>query len=249
MKKIKILGINIDNITFKGAVNKIDSFLKSSKSHQVVTINPEFIMSAQKDRKFAKVLNSAHLSVPDGSGLVWASQFLYKSKNTIKEKVAGIDLVWAIAKLAAEKDYSIYFLGGTPGVAEKTAFILKKIHPKLKIAGNSVGEWTKGRSGLVKEKVTKNIKKSKADILFVAYGAPRQDIFIANNLEKFGTKVAMGVGGSFDFISGTAQRAPKWMQKNFEWFWRLLKEPWRFKRIYTAVIKFPVKVFFKKTFS
>lgn len=251
MKKIKILGVRVDNLNFNQAVRRIDSFIKSRQPHQVVTVNPEFVMTALKNREFFKILNSADLAVADGKGLIWASEFLYGSQSALKEKVAGIDLVWALAKLASEKSYSIYFLGGQLGVAEKTAMVLKKIHPDLKIAGFSVGEWTNKNQKLKiknqkENQIVENIKDSQADILLVAYGAPKQDKFIAQNLDKLGVKVAMGVGGSFDFIAGRAKRAPKLMRTNFEWLWRLVKEPWRFKRIFTAVVRFPLKIFLDK---
>ncbi len=242
MKQVKILGIKIDNVTFLGALRKIESLIDNGKPHQVVTVNSEFIMAAQKDAEFREILNSADLAVPDGAGLLWASRFLFGKKGKLKGRVTGIDLVWELVKMAAEKGWSIYFLGAAPGVAKKTANRLRLIHRNLKVAGTSVGE-----PKFSQRKIVQNIKKSKADILLVAYGAPKQDEFIYKNLKKLGVKIAMGIGGSFDFIIGKQVRAPKWMQKiGLEWLWRLIREPKRAGRIFTATIKFPWVVFWSK---
>lgn len=240
---MKILGIKIDNVDFKEAIEKIAYFIKSGKPHQVVTVNSEFIMAAQKDKKFARILNSAALSTPDGVGPIWASGFLYGRKNKLKERVAGVDLTWELAKLAAKNGCSIYFLGAGSGVAKKAAQRLQLIHRNLKIAGISEGE-----PKFVEQEVVKNIAKSKADILLVSYGALKQEKFIYKNLDNLGVKVAIGVGGTFDFIAGKQIRAPKWMQKaGLEWLYRLIHEPKRIGRIFTAVIRFPIAVFWSKS--
>ncbi len=242
MKKVKILGIKIDNVTFLGALKKIESFIQSGKPHQIATVNSEFIMAAQKDSEFKEILNRADLAVPDGTGLIFASGFLYGRKNKLKERVAGIDLVWELAKMAAENEWSIYFLGAAPGVAKKTANRLRSIHRNLKIAGTC-----QGQPKFSERKVIQDIKKSKADILLVAYSAPKQDKFIHKNLKKLNAKVAMGIGGSFDFVIGAQKRAPRWMQKlGLEWLWRLIREPKRAGRIFTATVKFPWTVFWSK---
>ena len=234
--KINILGVKIDRIDFKGAIKKIAQFIDSEKSHQIVTVNSEFIIEAQDNKNFKKILNSADLAVADGVGILWASKFLYGAKKKLKERVAGVDLMWEIAKLASENGWRIFLLGGKNGVVRKTSQRLKLLYPDLKIVGASEGEPKYPRDEIVKA-----IHKSEAQILFVAYGAPKQDIFISENLDKLGVKVAIGVGGSFDFISGKKKRAPKWMQKiSLEWLWRLGHEPKRFKRIYNAVMKFPI---------
>jgi len=242
MKKVSILGIKIDNLSFLGAVRKITAFIENGGQHHVVTVNPEFIIASQKDKEFARILNSASLSIPDGTGLLWASKFLYGEKSKLKERVTGVDLVWELAKMAAEKKWSIYFLGARPGVAKIAVQRLKTLYPTLKIAGISEGE-----PKISPKTIIKDIKNSKTDILLVAYGAPKQDKFIAQNLSKMDAKVAIGVGGTFDFIAGIQKRAPIWMQKmGLEWLFRLLREPKRIGRIFTATIKFPITVIWSK---
>lgn len=220
-KKIKILGIKIDVVDFKTTLVKIEQFIKSQKPHQIVTVNPEFVMTAQQDSEFKEVLNKADLSVPDGIGIVWASRLL---GFPLKERVAGVDLVEQIAKLAAEKGYSIYFLGGREKVAEKTAFNLKKKFPALKIAGTESG------SPYELEIISK-IKQASPSVLFVAFGHPKQEKWIYKYKNRLGVPVMIGVGGAFDFISKNVPRAPKWVQNiGLEWLFRLIKQPWRIKR-------------------
>src|SRR3990167_7539821 len=125
MKKT-ILGIKIDSITFGDAIRKIDSLLVGKKAAQIVTVNPEFVMTAQKDNEFRRIINHADLAVPDGYGLMLAGKFL---GQRFKERITGVDLIWAICKLAEDRGYSVFFLGGSSGVAKKTAMRVKKIHP------------------------------------------------------------------------------------------------------------------------
>lgn len=234
----KILGVKIDEFSFLEVMEKITVFLSGEKMHQIATVNPEFIMAAQKDSTFKDILNSTNLNVPDGFGLQCAA--FYKRKK-IGKRLTGVDLTWEIAKLAAEKGYSIFLLGGKPGVAEMTANRLRYLYRNLKIAGTYAG--SPDEKGLVEK-----IVASKADILLVAFGAPKQEKFIAENKKELKCKVAMGVGGSFDYISEIIPRAPKWMQAlGLEWLYRLVKQPKRFRRIYTAIVKFPLAVIFTRS--
>ncbi|KKQ74670.1 MAG: Glycosyl transferase, WecB/TagA/CpsF family [Berkelbacteria bacterium GW2011_GWB1_38_5] len=247
--KISILDVKIDNLKFPQVMQKITLFLNEKKLHQIVTVNAEFIMAAQKDEEFKKVLNSADLAIPDGSGPQYAAWFLGQK---IGERIPGVDLTWKIAKMASEKGYSIFLLGAAKGIAEKTAYRLKLVHSDLKIAGTYAGSPND-------KKVFELLKKAKPDVLLVAFGAPRQDKFIFNlktNFSDFGfrvsdlPKVAMGVGGTFDYIAEVVPRAPKWMRiLGLEWLYRLVKQPKRIGRIYTAVIKFPLLVLFNKFFN
>lgn len=243
----KILGIKIDELSCSAMMEKITDFLSGDKMHQIATVNPEFIMAAQKDNTFKDILNSTDLNVPDGFGLQCAA--FYKRKK-IGQRLTGVDLTWEIAKLAQEKGYSIYLLGGRPGVAEMTGNRLRYLYRNLKIAGTYAG--SPDEKGIVEK-----IVASKADILLVAYGAPKQEKFIhdlKNSVSNLGfrasdlPKVAMGVGGTFDYISEIVHRAPKWMRSiGLEWLYRLIQQPPRFRRIYTAVVKFPLAVIFTRS--
>ncbi|MEI6040280.1 MAG: WecB/TagA/CpsF family glycosyltransferase [Candidatus Berkelbacteria bacterium] len=236
---IKILGVKIDQVTFPEALAKIQAFLMVDEVHQIATVNPEFIVAAQNDEKFKEILNQTALNVPDGVGIGCAAWFLGKK---IKERITGVDLTWEICKIAAEKGYSVFFLGAAEGVAEKAAFRVKLLNPQLKIAGTYAG--SPDEEGLVQK-----INESGADILLVAFGAPKQEKFIASNKANLKVKVAIGVGGTFNYIAGNIAYAPVWMRKaGLEWLFRLITEPKRWKRIFNAVIVFPFLVL-KSRFS
>jgi len=258
MNKIKILDVKIDNVNFQEAVKLINAFVQIGKPAQIVTVNPEFIMMSREDDEFKDILNRAELSVPDGAGLILASRF---QKQPLKERVTGIDLMLAIAKLAEKKKYPIFLLGGEHGYGSKAATALKEKHPNLIISGTYEGKpvFKKNKSKDYRSlrmtdikpgsndqnmEIVKKVRASRPKILFVAYGAPKQDKFIARYKHLLNVPVMMGVGGSFDYIAKKVERAPKWMQKiGLEWFWRLLKEPHRFNRIITATIRFPYAFF------
>ena len=199
-------------------------------------------MRAQKDEEFRNILNKSDIAIPDGIGLVFASHFL---GNPIPERVAGSDLVWKIAKLAEYKNCSLYLLGGKEGVAEEAARKLKEKYPNLKIKGaESGGEVEERKLKTQNEEMVKRINERQPDILLVAFGAPKQEKWIYYNLSKLSSvKVAIGVGGTFDFIAGRIKRAPMFLRKlGMEWLWRLFIEPKRINRILTATVRFGWKV-------
>lgn len=274
-EKIKILGVNFDKITSKEALEKISEWLSPGfhlkKKHFIVTPNPEFLITAQKDEKFRRILNKASLSIPDGTGILWAAKFksiskeedsklkkfskwlvslsmIPVSKRYLKtefpERVTGVDLMKSICKLAAEKESKVFLLGAKKGVAEIATEKLIKKNPNLQIVGTYAG------TPKIKheKKIVRLINRVKPDILFVAYGAPAQEKWINRNYKKIDSlRLAIGVGGAFDFIAGTKKRAPVSMQKTgLEWLYRLYKQPSRAKRIFNATIKFPIKVLSKK---
>ena len=240
MKIINILGVKVDNHTYNEVLQIIEQFLNSERteSRQITTVNPEFIMTAQKDKDFREIINRSFISTVDGAGIVWATDFLYGKK--IKQRVTGVDLIEKLAKLAKENGSSIFFLGAQPGVAEKTAATLEEKNPGLKIAGTYAGS-PKDED---QEKILKLINNSQPDILLVAYGAPAQDKWIYDNLKNFEKPLlAIGIGGSFDYIAGVVKRAPLWMRKaGLEWLYRLVREPKRYNRILTASVRFPLAV-------
>lgn len=246
MSTINILGIEIDNLSLEEVLNKIKRYLtaKSGQQHYLVTVNPEFIVVAQKDEEFKQILNQAGLAVADGFGLILASKL---KKQPLRRKITGVDLIWHLAKLAEQNSYSIFLLGAAKGIAAKAAEKLKVKYPRLAIASESGGEVVV-HPKIENLDILRKINNYKPDILLVALGQVKQEKWIKYNLQKLpSVKLAVGVGGSFDFISGKIKRAPKWLRKiGLEWFWRLLRQPRRFKRIYTAVIKFSWLALIKK---
>ena len=208
----------------------------SESCHQICTSNPEFIMRAQEDSRFREVLTAANLSLPDGIGLIYASII---QGERLPERVAGSDLVYRLAEKAAVNGWSLFLLGAAPGIAEEAATALVKRYPTLSIAGTYAG------SPAAEEQphIIEMINRSAPDILYVAYGAPQQDIWIADAKKRLTTvRIAIGVGGSLDFIAGRISRAPTFLQKaGLEWLYRLYLEPWRWRRM-LALPQFAGKV-------
>jgi N-acetylglucosaminyldiphosphoundecaprenol N-acetyl-beta-D-mannosaminyltransferase len=305
MDKINILGVSINKVIRSQAAREAEKFLLDGRRHYIVTPNPEFLMAAQKDSEFKKILNEADMAVPDGVGLLWAAtlksskfkaqsskqQFKTQSFKTklwlkglfyglllmiwprfcqkvLPERVTGVDMIFAVVKLCQEKKFSIYLLGGEKGIAVAAALKLKQRYPRLEIVGAEEGMQYKNPKSKIQisnqilnsksqipnkiqnskfqiqnknnEKLLSRINKAEPDVLLVAFGQVKQEKWIYKNLKKLPTvKIAIGVGGAFNFIAGTIKRAPFLFQKiGLEWFWRLIRQPWRFNRIITATFRF-----------
>jgi lipopolysaccharide heptosyltransferase II len=234
---LQILGLPVHQITFAGLLDQIGEWVSDSRAHQICTINPEFIMMAQRDILFYTVLQRADLCVADGVGLLLAARFM---RQPLPERVTGSDGVPLICERAAREGWKIFFLGAASGVAQQAAEILRAKHPALQIVGVHAGSPAADEE----DSIVELINQSGAQILFVAYGAPNQDKWIARNLHRFtSVRIAIGVGGSFDFIAGVAKRAPLWMRRaGIEWLYRLITQPWRWKRM-TRLPRFVLAVF------
>lgn len=224
--RLKILGVPVDAITYDGWMNQIGKWVETSEgAHHVCTVNPEFIIVARRDPIFFNILNRAAICVPDGVGLLWASRRL---GAPLPERVTGSDGLPLIARHAADQGWKLFFLGAGEGIAERAAGILNAQHPQLIISGSYGGSPDEREE----DDIVAMINASGADILLVAYGAPKQDKWIARNLPRLEVSMAMGVGGSFDFIAGVVPRAPQWMRdRGLEWLYRLLRQPWRLRRM------------------
>jgi N-acetylglucosaminyldiphosphoundecaprenol N-acetyl-beta-D-mannosaminyltransferase len=214
----------------------VRQYMFGDRLHQIATTNPEFVMAAQKDETFRQVLESCDLCIADGIGLLIASRWL---GSPLPERVPGSELVYELAHLAAQEGWRLYLLGAGPGVAEEAAAIFQTLYPQLQIAGTHTGS----PSPIENEAIVKKINESQANMLFVAYGAPKQDKWIARNRESLpSVKLALGVGGSLDFVTGRSTRAPRWIQNlGLEWLHRLVMEPWRWRRM-LALPRFALKV-------
>ncbi|NLM97689.1 MAG: WecB/TagA/CpsF family glycosyltransferase [Halanaerobiaceae bacterium] len=222
---IKILGIRINNITMKEAVEIIDNYVKDRANSMIVTPNAEMIVRAQKDRELAEIINNSALSVPDGAGVLLASKLL---RNPVAERVAGIDLMKESLKLAAERAYSVYLLGSKPGVVDTACRKIREQFPAIKITGSHHGYLDKD----LKKQLVEELKSKKPDILYVGMGSPLQEKFLNEVLPLVDIGAALAVGGSFDVLAGKVRRAPVWMQKaGLEWLFRLIQEPERVKRM------------------
>ncbi len=231
-EKIFLLGVGFSNANNKEILEFIVTGLQTlPKKYYIVTPNPELLVIAHHDKKYKDVLNGAKLALPDGIGVVLASKLLSKP---LKERIQGVDLVEKLCKDIAKRPITAGFLGAGPNVAVKTAECLQKKYPGLKV-------------GLIAEEWAKDLGKKKVDILFVAFGSPKQEIWIAENLNNLPAKVVIGVGGAFDFISGKVRRAPVIVrQLGLEWLFRLIVQPWRIKR-QLRLLQFIYLVIMEKT--
>lgn len=222
---VDIFGVRVDTPSMDQAVEQVVEWVMGNGRHYIVTPNPEFIIIAQKDLEFKKVLNQADLSIPDGAGLKLAAD--------IQSTTPGVDLMEELIKVSAKKGFTIGLLGGGDLVAVKLAECLKKKYPGLKVVFAESG-------GMVDEegRLPRLPRLPRLDILFVAFGQVKQEKWIAQNLSHLPVKVAMGVGGAFDYLSGLVPRAPKLMRNlGLEWLFRLVLQPWRIKR-QLVLIKF-----------
>lgn len=233
--KVNISGIKIDQIDLNQSVDKINSLLASKKQHYVVTVNPEFIVEASKDEDFERVLNEASLAICDGFGLVLVSGGKLK-------RVTGVDLS---QKLLKDEKNKIFLLGGNEGSAKK---LLTEYSQSVVGAerGGKINEnnWLLSNN----DKMIAKINESGASILLVGFGQIKQEMWITNNLSKMPkVKVAIGVGGTFDYLSGSIKRAPKLIRViGLEWLYRLITQPTRIPRIFNATFKFLWLVIFRR---
>lgn len=236
---LRLLGVPIHDVTMDETVQWIDRWIAEGGAHQIATVNPEFLMKAQENSAFKVTLRQASLCIPDGIGIVLAARL---RGHALRERVAGSDLVPRLGQEAAQRGWRVFFLGAAPGIAERTAEVLSERHPGLPVAGCYAG------SPAVDEEagIIQRVRASDADLLLVAYGAPKQDLWLMRNLALTGAAVGIGVGGSFDFVAGISRRAPRWVQRlGLEWLHRLVQEPWRWRR-QLALPRFVWQVLFSR---
>ena len=218
----KIFGVKVDQITLAQAVERVETWLKTSKKHYIVTPNPEIIMLAQKDEAFRKILNQADMAIPDGVGLRLVVPGL--------ERVSGTDLMLELIK----KGYKTLLVGAKPGIAQKAAEVLRS---------DLVGTPTRSDLFSMDEPDVSAINRLHPDLLFVALGHGKQERWIAKNLPKLNVKVAMGVGGALDQIAKPWLRAPKFLRTlGLEWLYRLILQPWRIRRQW-QLVRFLAKIY------
>jgi len=231
MKPIDILGVPVHPVSGEQVEKLIESYLNSKETKTIMTPNPEMVMEAQKNEKLMKALNKADLVIPDGVGLIIASKI---KKKGLKERVTGIDTMEQILQISNQNKNRIFFLGGKPGVASKATEVIKNTYKDIEISGSHHGYF----SNDVTEEILDRIEAVQTEVLLVGLGFPRQEIWIDENRHRLSCKIVMGIGGCLDVYAGKVKRAPVAFQKmNLEWFYRLLKEPWRIKRM-TVLPKF-----------
>jgi N-acetylglucosaminyldiphosphoundecaprenol N-acetyl-beta-D-mannosaminyltransferase len=224
-KSIYLAGVRLDDVTMDEAVAQIDAMIADHQPGLIATVNAEFIKAAQTNRAYREVINTAALALPDGSG----ATILGRLRGTpLRARIPGVDLAERLVVEATQRDWRIFLLGGDRGAASQAAKVWTNRYPELQIVGISDGSSApEAAAAIVKE-----INQSQADLIFVAFSFPRQELWISENLAASGAAVGIGLGGTFDYVAGRRPRAPKlWRRLGLEWLWRFLTQPWRYKRV------------------
>ncbi len=238
-QRVEILGAPVDCVTMAQAVQWVETALASDQSRSVIAVNPEKVMKANQDPELLARLQKAGLLIPDGIGVVFAVRLLGLGKI---ERVPGSELMPKLCELAANKGYKVFLFGANQEVISQAAQVLLQRYPGLNIVGF--------QHGYVKEEempsVITAINRSQAELLFVALGSPKQELWMTRYLPALNVKVCQGVGGTFDVIAGRVKRAPLGFRLlHLEWFYRLLSQPSRMLR-QTALLRFAYRVLRKR---
>jgi N-acetylglucosaminyldiphosphoundecaprenol N-acetyl-beta-D-mannosaminyltransferase len=227
---VRILDVEVDAVSLDEAVDMIGEAVDARRGHggaafQVATVNPEFVMRARWDAAFRRVLRTCSLRTADGVGITLAARIL---GHPLPGRVAGVEMVEALARSAAARGHRIFLLGGAPGVADKAADRLRELAPGLQVVGTLAGDSSEAGDAEALAAIT----VAAPDVILVAFGAPGQELWNARNLAVSGAAVGLGVGGTLDYLAGQARRAPRWMRRvGLEWLFRLITQPRRARRM------------------
>lgn len=238
LKFVDILGVPFINTTRSEFVKLLDGHIEREEKAFVVTANPEIVMKAVEEPEYKGLLDRATYITADGIGVVKGAGLLGKP---LPERVTGYDTMMDLLALGNEKKFKIFLLGAQQETIEKAIANIEKDYPNVEIVGSHNGffDWDS-------QDIPNEIQEKKPDLVFVALGVPRQEKWIATNISRFEKGVFIGVGGSFDVIAGTVERAPEaWQKANVEWLYRLIKQPSRFGRM-MALPRFAVKILTQK---
>ncbi|GAC40991.1 WecB/TagA/CpsF family glycosyltransferase [Paenibacillus popilliae] len=232
---VSIYGIRFSKLNMKDTVACLENAIISGHSIQLITANPIMVMTALENDKFMNVMQQADLIIPDGTGIVWAANY---AGDPVAERVTGFDLLHELMRAGEVRRWKVFLLGAAPDVVQAAAERLRQQYPLVQIVGVRDGFFSEAED----EAVVQTIREAAPDILFVARGLDTQEPWIAKHRHRLQVPLMMGVGGSFDVISGSSKRAPLWVQRlRLEWLYRLLREPKRFGRM-MALPKFAWKV-------
>jgi N-acetylglucosaminyldiphosphoundecaprenol N-acetyl-beta-D-mannosaminyltransferase len=235
--RVDILGCPIDRVDMEGALAALERLIAEGGAHQVLLVPVNSVMTHRNDGLFRKICAEAALVLPDGIPLLWAARLLGRP---IPGRVAGTDLLREFSAVAARRGYSFFFLGSKGEVLQTLAAKLVRANPGLQVAGTYAPPFVHEFSAEQSRRIVQHVNAAHPDVLWVGFGAPKQEGWIHHNLARLHVKVAIGVGAAFELASDTISRAPRWMQESgLEWFFRFLKEPRRlFKRYFVEAAPF-----------
>ncbi|MFH0778001.1 MAG: WecB/TagA/CpsF family glycosyltransferase [Candidatus Eisenbacteria bacterium] len=226
---VSFLGVTIHNITVRQAIEAIDGFVRAREPRKIIVANAAKMVKAQSDPELLKALQTSALVTADGISVVFGARVF--GVRLVARVTGSEHLVPLGCKMAAEKGYSVFFLGAGPGVADKAASILKSRYPALKVAGTYSPAYNVLQDEGETLRAIQKVKEVSPEIVFVALGTPKQEKWISRNLEKLGVPVCIGVGATLDFIVGTSKHPPNWMHRvGAAWLYRLIHEPRRLWR-------------------
>lgn len=242
--EIDLFGVNFQNLTMKEAVERLGEHIRKKEKKTVFFVNPDCFNKSFSDKRYFELLHKADYIFPDGIGVHLACKMI---KNPLKENINGTDMLPFLCRMAKLNDFSFYLVGGKPGIAAKMKARLESDYPGLRIVGEQHGYFDRKKEN---GGVLAKINAQNPDILLVAFGVPHQEKWIEDNFDKINCRIAIGVGGLFDFYSGNIKRAPAWMREiGMEWFFRFLMEPKRmFNRYFIGNPVFIFRVLYWKTY-
>jgi N-acetylglucosaminyldiphosphoundecaprenol N-acetyl-beta-D-mannosaminyltransferase len=220
----RVLGVRVDCLDMQATLDRIETLVGTGGPHLIATVNPEFIMRARREPDFARVLETADLCLADGTGVVWAAR---RQGCSMSAPVTGTDLIPPLAALCAKRGFRLFLLGAEQGVAAELASRLRTDHPDLAVAAHAGSP-----DPSADDETVTLIRAHRTQVLLVAFGAPKQELWIDRLKDRVGVSVGVGVGGAFDYLTGRVPRAPVWMRRaGLEWLYRLLHQPWRVRRM------------------
>lgn len=224
-KTVRILGVDVNRLTMAETLARFDGFVESGEPHFVITADASGLAQAQHDPEHRALFARASLITPDSAGVLWAAR---RAGCPISERVSGVDLVEQVCARSVQTQHRIFFLGAAEGVAEQAAQRMRQRYPGCNIVGSRNGFFKPDEDMAVAAEVA----QAKPDYLFVAMGIPRQEKFILATQSMIRAGVAIGIGGSFDVISGNVPRAPGvWQRLKMEWLWRLIQNPQKLPKV------------------
>jgi N-acetylglucosaminyldiphosphoundecaprenol N-acetyl-beta-D-mannosaminyltransferase len=233
MEKEKYLGVDVSPLDYEGIIADLRNRMEAGLQSTIIAVNPEKVMAAEKNEELRQLINSSTYQIPDGVGILLASKM---KGGKISSRVTGVDMMDRLIRFAAKENHKVFLYGAKEEVVTMAKQKLEEKYPGLNISGYENG-YEKDN-----EKIINKINASGAELIFVAMGSPKQELWIRENMGKLNVRVFQGVGGSFDVFSGKVQRAPLFFRKlGIEWLYRLLKEPKRFKR-QLALPKFLLRI-------